>query len=170
MLTMRTILHPTDFSSRAEYAQRLAWSLARDHGARLVLLHVVTPSLAYGETLTELSAEGRKAEAERALQRLRWPDPRVQVETRVEIGEPAPCIVAVARELQADLIVMGTHGRSGLARLLLGSIAEQVLRKANNPILTVKGPFALAEEAAEAKKAPESAAAAPVVGWNQAVP
>jgi nucleotide-binding universal stress UspA family protein len=68
------------------------------------------------------------------------PDPETTVTSRLEEGIPAEEIVRVAREVEADLIVMGTHGRSGLGRLLLGSVAEQVMRHATCPVLTLKAP------------------------------
>ena len=63
------------------------------------------------------------------------------MDTRVHEGDPATQIVRVAQETRCDLIVLGTHGRTGLGRLLMGSVAEQVLRKAPCPVLTVKTPF-----------------------------
>ena len=66
--------------------------------------------------------------------------PDITVEHRLERGEPALVILAVAQETGADLIVMGTHGRTGLRRLLMGSVAEQVVRKASCPVLTIRTP------------------------------
>ena len=77
------------------------------------------------------------------LRDLRTPDENVHVEHRLEEGDAAKRILEVAQEIQAGLIVMGTHGRTGLGRLLLGSVAEHVLRKATCPVLTVRVPLAL---------------------------
>jgi nucleotide-binding universal stress UspA family protein len=142
MLTIRTILHPTDFSSRSTYAFHLACSLARDHGARLVLVHVVSPpAVAYGEMITDFAIDEAREEARRGLDKLVVSDANIKVERLVVDGEPVTEILRVAGQNAADLIVMGTHGRSGLSRLLLGSVAEAVLRKATCPVLTVKTPM-----------------------------
>jgi nucleotide-binding universal stress UspA family protein len=144
MLAIKSILFPTDFSERSEVAFRLACSLARDHGARLIVLHVVAPpqTVAY-EAMPMLPAypPGYREELETRLRSLKAPA-GVAVDYRLEEGFAAAEIVTLAAEASADLIVMGTHGRTGLGRLLLGSVAEQVLRKAKCPVLTVKAPFA----------------------------
>lgn len=150
MLQLQTILHPTDFSDRSEYAFRLAGSLARDHGARLVVLHVMPPPVAYGETGFVMELQGYRATVEKELHQVRLPDPGVHVEYRLEEGNAASLIVEVASETNCDLIVMGTHGRTGLRRLLLGSVAEKVMRKAPCPVLTVKDHSLLVSSAEQA--------------------
>src|SRR5262245_59069946 len=75
------------------------------------------------------------------LFKVKCPDPAVRVAHRLEDGDPARAIVQVAREVPCDLIILGTHGRRGLARLLMGSVAEQVVRKAPCPVVTVRTPF-----------------------------
>jgi nucleotide-binding universal stress UspA family protein len=75
------------------------------------------------------------------LRQLQPSDPALHVEYRLEEGFAATEILRLAEEAKADLIVMGTHGRTGLSRLVLGSVAEQVVRKARCPVLTVKAPF-----------------------------
>jgi nucleotide-binding universal stress UspA family protein len=160
MLSIQAILHPTDFSPGSEYAFQLACSLARDHGARLIVLHVVQPpAAAYGEMFIDLPSEGIvgiKERAQEAFRQLLTPDPQVPVETRVEEGDAATQIVRVAEETRCGLIVMGTHGRTALGRLLMGSVAEQVLRKAPCPVLTVKTPLP------ESSSAPDVSAREPV--------
>lgn len=143
MIPIRTILHPTDFSMHSEHAYRLACSLARDHGARLVVLHVVS-GLASGEFVWDLypSSGGYKEVLEEKLHMLAAPDPRVPMEYRLEEGDAAKRILRVAEETRCDLIVMGTHGRTGLGRLLVGSVAEEVVRKATCGVLTMKLPHA----------------------------
>jgi nucleotide-binding universal stress UspA family protein len=142
MLSLHTILLPTDFSPNAEYALRMASSLARDYGARLILLHVSMPPSGPIDVLPpgpDLPAESQEA----LLGKLPWPelpDAGVRVEHRVAEGEPADEILRLARKVSCDLIVMGTHGRTGLARLLHGSVAEEVLRKAPCPVLAVHLP------------------------------
>lgn len=152
MLEMRTILHPTDFSPASEYAFRLACALARDHGAKVVLLHVAAPAPAYygplGAAMVPPETVGSYHEtALEALRRLHSPVPEVEVEPLLCEGDEASEILRVARDHGCDLIVMGTHGRSGLPRLLLGSVAEKVMRRASCPVVTAKPP--LAEETAE---------------------
>lgn len=139
MLRLRAILHPTDFSPSSDFAKGLAWSLARDHGAQLVVLHVAAPpAVSYGEIVAPLAGGGYNDNAWKALRRLHWPDDGVSVELRVEAGDPAKEILRLAREMPCDLIVIGTHGRTGLSRMLMGSVAEQVVRKAACPVVMVK--------------------------------
>jgi nucleotide-binding universal stress UspA family protein/quercetin dioxygenase-like cupin family protein len=141
MSSIQTILHPTDFSPDSDYAFRLACSLAKDYNARLYLLHVRRASAA--PMVTEPEANPLEpAEAQNALQgKFSWPQPRdpsVRVEHRVADGEAAEEILRLAQAIQCDLIVMGTHGRAGLKRLLTGSVAEEVLRRAACPVMTIR--------------------------------
>lgn len=139
----QTILHPTDFSEPARYAFELACSLARDHGARLVVLYVEPPVVVYGEGGGLLMRpEGYLEEQQQKLRQFRPQDPQIPVERCLVEGDPADEILAAARQGNCDLIVLGTHGRTGLARLLMGSVAEKVLRNASCPVLTVKTPLA----------------------------
>ena len=140
MLPIKTILHPTDFSELSDSAFRLACSLARDHGGRVVVLHVYPPPEVLGEVVAEPPDAGRE-ELRRVLERVRPTGPGVPVEHRLEQGEAAETIVRLAREYGCDLIVMGTHGRTGLRRLLMGSVAEEVMRAAPCPVLTINTPF-----------------------------
>jgi len=145
MLPIRTILHPTDFSAHSEYAFRLASSLARDYGARLIVLHVFErPLFIHGGVMTAPPEppppEEQRHTLREQLQRIKPPDPAISIEHLLEEGDPATGILQVAQERACDLIVMGSHGRTGLGRLLLGSVAEQVVRKAPCPVLTVKLP------------------------------
>jgi len=147
MLPIHAILQPTDFSQHSEYAHEVACALAHDYGARLMILHVAPTMMVYGQGVIPPDPEVVSQEAQAQLERLKAPNDSVQVKRRLEKGDPATEIVGVAEEIGADLIVMGTHGRTGLSRLLMGSVAEQVMRKACCPVLTVKAPFpALADE------------------------
>ncbi|MCC6419212.1 MAG: universal stress protein [Gemmataceae bacterium] len=151
MLTLKTILHPTDLSERSDFAFRLACSLASAHGARVIVLHVFeVPTVPYGGVMTPPPAESpeEQARVRDQVRRLQSPVPGVGVETRLAHGDPAAEILHAAHETGCDLIVMGTHGRTGLARLLLGSVAEKVLRAASCPVLTAKGPPAVGESKA----------------------
>jgi nucleotide-binding universal stress UspA family protein len=139
MLNIKTILHPTDFSDAADAAFHLACSLARDHGSHIEILHVVTPvTVAYTEGVMLPPTEDIK------------PTESIDVTRHLVEGDPAAEILRVARETNADLIVMGTHGRRGLTRLLMGSAAEEVVRKASCPVLTVKVPLTHMNEEARA--------------------
>jgi nucleotide-binding universal stress UspA family protein len=140
MLPIRTILHPTDFSAPSAAAFQVACALARDYGARLVLLYVKPPDIVYGDGfILPPDPEPVRRELFDKLKALGPADPALRVERVLLEGDPAAGIVEKARELPCDVIVMGTHGRTGVGRLLLGSVAEVVLRRAPCPVLTVKG-------------------------------
>src|SRR5262249_4647429 len=144
MLPVHTILHPTDFSEHSRYAFRLACALARDYGARLVVLHVVPAGTTELIALLQVGTQKRTGTIRETfwdeLLRVQATDPAVHVEHRLEDGEPAAEILRLAEEIRADLIVRGPQGRPGLSRLRMGSVAEQVVRKAPCPVLTVRPP------------------------------
>jgi universal stress protein A len=145
MLAIRTILHPTDFSPYSNYAFRLACSLARDYGAKVVVLHVAEPPMAFAtEGVLIQPPETHLESIREELEQVRPNDPNFPVEHRLVQGESVAEILAVADEIKSDVIVLGTHGRTGLGRLLMGSVAEQVVRQAKCPVLTVKTPLAKA--------------------------
>src|SRR5262245_24645157 len=133
------ILVPTDFSTTGHSALDLATSLARDRGAKLLIAHVEEPPLAYGggEMYYGIEQPDRK-ELEKMLSEVVPTDPTVDYEHRLVIGSPATAIVYLAEKENVELIVMPTHGRTGLLRVLMGSVAEEVVRKATCPVLTVK--------------------------------
>ena len=163
-MSIRTILHPTDFSDCSRYAFRLAGMLAREQGARLIVLHVkptLGPMVAYGEALTELEPEGSQEKLLEVLHRLRLSDPKVQVEHRLVEGQGAEQILRQADEIGADLIVMGTHRRSGLGRLLMGSVAGEVVRNARCPVITVKIPHPISHPKQPAAAEPAATKATP---------
>jgi len=141
MLAIKTILHATDFSESSDFAFRLSCALARDYGARLVILHVAPPLIGYyGEGTVVPAPEAYEDTLKEDLEQLRPSDPGIKVEHRLVEGEPAREILRQAQETKADVIVMGTHGRTGLSRLVMGSVAELVVRKSSCPVLTVKKP------------------------------
>lgn len=150
MLNIRTILIPTDFSDAADAAFHLACSLARDHGSRLEILHVVTPAtVAYTEGVMLPPTEDIKDELWAKLDTIKPTEASIELSRHMIEGEPATEILRVAKETNSDLIVMGTHGRRGLTRLLMGSVAEEVVRKASCPVLTVRVPLThMTDEAA----------------------
>jgi nucleotide-binding universal stress UspA family protein len=144
MLSIQTILHPTDFSDTSEHAFHLACALARDYSARLIALHVRSqPTLLFAESLAY--ADNDFLEAENRLFSLQA-DGDVHLGHLLLDGDPSTAIVKAAEDHHADLIVMGMRGRRGIARLFMGSVAEQVLRRAACPVITVKTPFAEAAE------------------------
>lgn len=153
MFPLATILHPTDFSEQSEFAFRLACALARDYNARLVLLHVLPPPMVvYAGGPVPAETWPSSEEVREKLHEWEGHAHRVRVESQVMEGDPVDMILRAAEETQSDVIVMGTHGRTALARLLLGSVAESVLRRAPCPVLTAK-PFAGRKENANESKA-----------------
>jgi nucleotide-binding universal stress UspA family protein len=141
MLSIQTILHPTDFSDCARYAFDLACSLARVHGAQLVVVHVIDVEYGkhgFGGVMVEVRPADYPVQQFQLLKQLAPPDPDVRVEHVLVEGSPVEEILRLAKEIHCDLIVMGTHGRTGLGRVVLGSVAEQVVRQADCPVLTTK--------------------------------
>jgi nucleotide-binding universal stress UspA family protein len=139
MLPLGTILHPTDFSENSEFAFRVACALARDYNARLVLLHVMQPPMViYAGGPVPAETWPSIEEVKEKLRKLEGQSHHVRVESQVMEGDPVDMILRAAEETDSDVIVMGTHGRTGLGRLLLGSVAESVIRKAPCPVLSAK--------------------------------
>jgi nucleotide-binding universal stress UspA family protein/quercetin dioxygenase-like cupin family protein len=142
MLPMKIILHPTDFSDDSAYPFQVACSLAGHYQARLVLLHVMAPSAAAFGGAVPSPLE--PVETQEAFKwRFQWPQPpdkNIVVEHRVAEGDAAEEVLRMCTRLGCDVVVMGTRGRSGVGRILTGSVAEEVLRKAPCPVLTVKTP------------------------------
>jgi len=147
MLPIHTILHPTDFSEHSGHALRFAAGLARDYGARVVVLHAAeVPPVSYFEGVIVSDPEEPIRAARQRLEQLDVPHAGVPVERRFEVGDPTETILRTAAEIRADLIVMATHGRTGIERFLMGSVAERVVRRAPCPVLTLTAPYAEAEE------------------------
>jgi nucleotide-binding universal stress UspA family protein len=154
MAQIRKILVATDFSEDAEQALELALDLGRTYGAKVTLLHVCqlpayafftgglyapTPELV-GDVIRDADAQLR-AVAERLAAR------GLSVEPVRLTGEPAELVPQYADDHEFDLIVMGTHGRRGLKRMVMGSVAEHVVRVAEMPVLTVRAQAPLATSA-----------------------
>jgi nucleotide-binding universal stress UspA family protein len=136
---IRVILHPTDFSVDSEAALKVARWLARDQQARLIILHVATLDvLTDGTAAAEVDPGVYRDALEDLRRRISGADLTHPVETLLTRGFAAEGIVQTADEVGCDLIVMGTHGRTGLTRLLMGSVAENVLPRSNCPVLIVK--------------------------------
>jgi len=146
MIQIRRILCPTDFSPTAGRASHYAAELARAFGAEVLLLHVV-PEMNYPQrslgmvtafpNLREELHQRAKNELDRQRQQL---DPALAIRTELRDGPPHEQILACAEANQADLIVLGTHGHTGLKHVLLGSTAEQIVRLSTCPVMTVRTP------------------------------
>jgi nucleotide-binding universal stress UspA family protein len=142
MLASKAILHPTDFSEHSEAAFEVARALARDHGARLILLHVSLPILKSGEVYALITHPDEiREELTKRLKDMQSMADGLVVELVLKEGDAAAQILTTSKETGCDLIVMGTHGRTGLSHLLMGSVAEKVVRHAPCPVLTIKNPL-----------------------------
>ena len=152
MVEIRRILCPVDFSDNSRYALAHAIAVARWYESHITVLHVIHPSLVLEPPIPlDGSAETiLPTEADRQLLREQvhtWLEPARSAGLATEMlfyegGNPGSQILERATSLRADLIVMGTHGRGGFERFMLGSVAERVLRKATCPVMTVPPPAA----------------------------
>jgi nucleotide-binding universal stress UspA family protein len=141
------IVVPTDFSGGSEEAWALAQRIAEAVGSEIVLVHVSVEPPSYGEASLPLDTgwqviESARKWVEQELEK--WAgaarEKGISVRTLVRTGSPYQEIVNLATDERADLVAMGTHGRSGVSRLLLGSVADRVIRLAPCPVLTVRKP------------------------------
>jgi nucleotide-binding universal stress UspA family protein len=146
-MQIRSILLPTDFSDCGNYALSYAASLARTFGASIICVHVIEPmvsTVGYSGMTEPLPiadiTDQLEYSAERELPKLaeREELAGLQVEEVIVHGEAASEIVRVSKERNVDLIVVSSHGRTGLGRILFGSTAEAVVRHASCPVLVVK--------------------------------
>lgn len=137
-IQIKRILCPVDFSPSGDFAFEYACAVARRHGASVELLHV-TEASAYAE---DAPPEKWPALENRLRQRLQSLAARAGVPAEINLlaGIPFAEIVHRAETLPADMIVIGTHGRTGMKHLLIGSVAERVVRTAPCPVLTVRHP------------------------------
>lgn len=147
MSRFRRILHPTDFSRASGAAFARAVALAKADRAELLVVHVLTPALPMvgdgyvsPKVYEQMEASARAA-GKKHLDRLVARAKKAGVRARGLLleGVPHERIVRAARAQRVDLVVMGTHGRTGLARFFLGSVAERVVAMAGCPVLTVRG-------------------------------
>ena len=146
MLTLKTVLVPTDFSDASESALRYGKAMAEKFGASLHVVHVMEDLLAhawaaevYVSSMPQLRDEIEK-ESRQRLGALLTAGERttLRAETALLAGNPFIEIIRYAKAHAVDLIVMGTHGRGPIAHMLLGSVAEKVVRKSPCPVLTVR--------------------------------
>jgi universal stress protein A len=146
LIEIKTILAPTDFSEHSARALRYACRLAERLGSELRLLHVLSEILPAGpdpllmpvmptEYYTE--SEGKAHETLERMLDSTWGRP-ASVVTAVQWGSPVETIVRYALDNRVDLIVIATHGRTGLSHVLLGSVAERIVREAPCPVLTIR--------------------------------
>jgi nucleotide-binding universal stress UspA family protein len=138
MIQVKKILYATDFSSYSNQAYFHAVALAENHGASLTILNVYTPEV--GTLAGTAATQGDQQYWRSQLEQIRPVNARIPVQHVFLIGDPAAEIVRHATDAGIDLIVMGTHGRTGLERLLMGSVAEKVMRGAPCSVLVVKLP------------------------------
>jgi len=155
---IRVILHPTDFSMGCESSLRVARSLARDLGARLVLFHVVPYGLYANEMTVPIDPRAYREALDEERQLVDGADLKYPVEARLARGDAAEEILRAAAELDCGLIVMGTHGRTGLSRLFMGSVTEYVMPRADCPVLAVKTPRGAKAPAPETASEPVAVA------------
>jgi len=161
MVPIQNILGPTDFSEPAEAALRWATTLAKEFNSRLHLLHVVPEPYAYPWgtelstlPLTDILAQSEQAARERLDQLATQCDlPRDRIVVHAAIGTPVDQVLAYVAAEHVDLVVLGTHGRGMVGHLLLGSVAERVVRRSPVPVLTVHGAPQAASLRAEAIQA-----------------
>jgi nucleotide-binding universal stress UspA family protein len=144
MIDLKRILVPTDFSKHSQTALVYGVAFAQKFGAKLHLLHIVQDlALFFPDTVTVVPPTDQlTAAVETALQRVLHENhlESMGVLTAVRSGSPYHEITQYARDEDIDLIILGTHGRGGLMHLLMGSVAEKVVRKAPCPVLTVRDP------------------------------
>ncbi|MFO0807032.1 MAG: universal stress protein [Gemmataceae bacterium] len=138
MFNVKKILYPTDFSSYSNQAYFHAVALAETHGASLTVLYVYPGPKETDGAMPDAASE--KAYWHSQLEQIRPSNPRIPVSHVMIEGNPATEIPRYAADAHMDLVVMGTHGRTGLERMLMGSVAEQTLRNAPCSVLVVKLP------------------------------
>jgi nucleotide-binding universal stress UspA family protein len=145
---IRRILHPTDFSRASTPAFKRAVEMAKDNRAELLILHVLAPPaplmMADGyvapsvyEDMEAAAREGAQKELEKLVKKAKQSD--VRVKPLLLEGVAHERITQAARSRKADVVVIGTHGRTGFARFFLGSVASRVLASSPCPVLTVPG-------------------------------
>jgi nucleotide-binding universal stress UspA family protein len=155
MIKMRKILHPTDFSEFSSHAMRYAASFAQEYAATLYVLHIVeevhTPlyfdvpqfylqspdSRSWTQLMAEMEDKSRRSLEDILPQEFKS---TIQTVYLIRRGDPFHEIMQCASDIQADIIVCGTHGRTGLQHALFGSVAEKLVRKAPCPVFTVRMP------------------------------
>jgi len=147
-MARKRILFASDFSKASAKAFATAVTLAKATGAEMVILHVLIPFMPLvpeqymgGATLEQLNAKERRwSEQQLAKLTARAKSGGVRAAGLTVTGEPTEQIVRAARTKRADFVVLGTHGRTGLNRFFVGSVAQRVMASAPCPVVTVRGP------------------------------
>lgn len=140
-MTDTKILFPTDFSHCSDMALQYAAEVARAREGKLLIVHAEEPPPVYGGGEWYYGVpEPMRAQLLEMLHKIKPDDTSVPCEYHLLSGSPASAVVAFAKKEDVDLIVMGTHGRTGFLRMLMGSVAEEIVRKAPCPILTIRDP------------------------------
>jgi universal stress protein A len=140
-MNIKKILFSTDFSHTGDAALAMATALARDSGATILIVHVEEPPAAYGNgEMYYGMMEPATEELKIMLKDVVPKDPNVAFEHRLISGDPATAISRLAESEGVDMIILGTHGRTGLMRAVMGSVAEAIVRHAACPVLTFKQP------------------------------
>jgi nucleotide-binding universal stress UspA family protein len=148
MIALKQILVPTDFSETSDVALRYGKAFAEAFGATLHVVHIIEEPYgqpwaveAYGFSLAALQDEWIK-EAETRMSKVLTEEERARITavTTTVLGHPVMEILRYAKDHEIDLVVMGTHGRGPLSHVVMGSVAERVVRKASCPVLTVRSP------------------------------
>ena len=139
----RKILCASDFTPGSDAALDLALDLGRRYDAQVQLLHVIesaSASLVHGDLARQVALHEERAAVTRMLELVTGRQTTTPTRLWVRHGAPAEVTLQVAAELGVDLIVVGSHGRTGLARVFLGSVAEQISRRATCPVLLARPP------------------------------
>ncbi len=154
-IAIRTVLCATDFSVPSQAAFLYALGVARANEAELIILHVVPPAPFDPQAGFLITPDQLEKNAKEGLKQLGWSAGKVPHRLLLRSGEVWPALNDVISREKVDLVVLGTHGRSGAERLVLGSVAEEILRRAKCPVLTV-GPNAVPRKSATTKHNAES--------------
>ena len=147
-MPLKRILVGTDYSEQADEAMRHALFLARTLGAEIRLVHALTaltvsppyPAVAASLYMPQTDEIIRQGQEQLDAEEKKWSDQGVSISSELAIDMPAPGILEAAKKFQAELIVVGTHGRSGVSRFLMGSVAQQVSQRAECDVMVTRGP------------------------------
>ena len=136
-MNIKRILCPCDFSDFCDATNEYASTMAKANNAKIVYIHVAQPEIPYA-SYAYVNVEREEKEALEQLHELKPTIDGIEAEYVVKFGIPSQQIVEYANENDIDLIVIGTHGRTGIMRVLMGSVAEAVVRKAECPVMAIK--------------------------------
>ena len=147
MISLKRILYPTDFSKYSLYAFDYAVSFAKQYGAKLFIVHVLPnyplilgPEVTFVNVPKLEAATSEHVQGEMTRLQEQCTAAGVETEALIMIGTPFVQIIEAARDKEVDLIVIATHGRTGVRHVLFGSVAERVVRMAPCPVLSIKHP------------------------------